>query len=307
MKEISEVLKGIELSDDQVKALDSFFEQYTQQIKVKVEADLREAITEEVKGQLDFSKEDAEKAFELFEADCEKAFELYEADCEKAFELYEEDCEKAAGLMLEDAQKEYTENMTKALQELYEEIEVRVKSDILESQEMKALTKIKEAISPIMLNEEQKKMLDEIEDLRKEKESINEEKAALSREKIIDTLMKDFPVQFEEQVRGFIEKAATEDEIYERFNTIVEMIDIDASVLKKTKIEEECALEAGKKKKEIKKEKEKEKKPMTEEAEGIFEVGKKDDKKIEKEIVSFSDDEQDLINLVFAQTAPIAR
>lgn len=308
--EISEILSGIELTDDQVKALDKFFEDFTQQVKDKSAEELREIVTEEVKADLEITREDAEKAFELFEADCEKAFELFEADCDEAFGLFEADAEKAADLMLEDVQKEYTENMTKALQDVYEDIEARVKSDVLESQEMKALNKIKEAVSPILLSEDQKKMLDEIQELRKQKEEIAEEKAVISREKIIETLMRDFPTQYEEQVRGFISKAKDEDEIYERFNTIVEMIDIDSQSLTKKAVEEEEIKSKsevdGKHKKADKKEAIKSKSAIREvNEEAIIEVSKKDDKEIEKNL--FDDEEEDLINLVFAQALPARR
>ena len=311
---ISEVLKGIELSDEQTKALDSFFENYTNYVKEKAKKELHEVVIEEVKAKMEdgvILKEEAEKAFALYEEDCKKAFELYKEDCEKAFMLFEEDADKAFNMGIEDSindtQKEYTENMTKALQDLYEDIEERVKIDVFESKEFKALDKIREAVTPIMLNEDQKKLLDELEELKKEKEIISEEKEELNREKIINTLMKDFPIQYEEQVRNFISNAKDEEEIYERFNHIVEMIEVDPDMIKKTEPIEEAEEDKEDEKKDeekeelkIKKKKKKkeEKESMAEES--IFNVTKKDVEQ-KKNISGFTEDEENLINLAFPQ------
>jgi hypothetical protein len=229
---ISEVLKNIELNEEQQKALDTFFAEYAESIKTSTETTLRESITEELKtAQAEnlISKEDAEKTFEMFKEDAEKAFELFKADAEKAFELFNEDATKAADLMLKDAQNEYTENMTRALQDIYESIETRVKSDFCESNEFKALEAVKAAVAPVMMNEDYNKVMEELEALKAEKNAIVEEKEELTKEKVIETLIKDLPEQYVETVRKFVSNAKNEDEIYERWNSIVEMLQADPS------------------------------------------------------------------------------
>jgi len=308
MTNIAEVLQDIELSDDHVKALDEFFEGHTQQIREQVTEELREEITEEVKSEVEITREDAERAFELFEADCEKAFELFEKDAEKAFELFESDAEKAFELGIEDVQKEYTENMTKALQDIYEDIEERAKSDVMESKEFKALEQVRKAIAPIVLTEDQKELLDEIEKVRAEKEALAEEKQVIERAKIIDTLMADFPEKYEEAVRKFIESAKTEDEIYERFNTMCEMIEIDPEDIQ-TVIDEEEDVDDEDDEDDVDDEEDvvnedtnddEDKEVFTE---SIVNVKNKESKTKEK-IPGLSQEDEDLINLAFAQMAP---
>jgi len=213
MKDLEKILGNIEITEEQIKALDIFFEDY----KTKIENNVKKSITNEDKD-VDLSKyvlkKDAEKSFDLFYEDAEKAFDLFKKDCEKAFDL-----------ATNDLQKEYTENMTKALHEVYVDIEERVKHDFFESVEFKTLEKVKQVMAPILLNEEQKEMLDQWKTLEEEKKSLNEEKQEIKREKIISTLMKEFPVEYAEQVKTFISGAKSNNEIYERFNLIVEMIE----------------------------------------------------------------------------------
>jgi Ca2+-binding EF-hand superfamily protein len=60
---IPEILNTIELSEEQIKALDKFFESWTRDM---------------TKGLI--SEGDAEKAFNKFASDAEKAFKLFEKD-----------------------------------------------------------------------------------------------------------------------------------------------------------------------------------------------------------------------------------
>lgn len=219
LKDLEKVLGNIDLSDEQIKALDVFFEDY----KNKIEENIKKTVINEEK---------IDKSKYVLKADAEKAFDKFYEEAEGAFELFKKDCEKAFDLATNDLQKEYTENMTKALHELYVDIEERVKQDFFESVEFKTLEKIKEVINPILLNEEQKNILDEYKKLEEEKRAIDEEKQEIKREKIITTLMKEFPVEYAEQVKTFISGAKSNNEIYERFNVIVEMLENNPNSIK---------------------------------------------------------------------------
>ncbi len=296
---ISEILKDIELTDEQVKALDEFFENFTNEIRESAADELRETIKEEVMEEVDVNIDDAEAAFNLFKSDCEKAFDSFEEDCEVAFEMFESDAEKAFDLGMNDAKKLYTENMTRALQDVYDDIEERVKADIVESQEFKAIEQIKNAVAPLILTEDQKAIKDELEELKAEKQIIEEEKEELNREKIIETLMKDFPEQYEETVRKFIDRAKNEDEIYERFKTVVEMIDADSVNIKTSDDIDIDDID------DINEEDEEE--VIAEE--GIFDVEKKDKETKESKreggaINPFTEEDLELLGLAFPQVAP---
>lgn len=238
ISKIAGILESIELSDAQVVALDGFFEEYTKNIVDKTKKglanEIKAQITEEVNKNIPKDVKQAEKAFDLFENDTRKAFELFEGDAEKAFDLFEKDAEKAFELYKEDLQKEYTERMRKALLDIYEDIEGRVKKDLVESNEFKALDSIKKAVAPIMLSEEQKSIIKQAEAIKAERQAVTEEKAEMEKEKVIKTLIEDFPKEYAVAVEKFINQAKNVDEVYERFNTMVEMIDIDTNNKKKT-------------------------------------------------------------------------
>jgi len=80
MKDLEKILGNIEITEEQIKALDIFFEDY----KTKIENNVKKSITNEDKD-VDLSKyvlkKDAEKSFDLFYEDAEKAFDLFKKDC----------------------------------------------------------------------------------------------------------------------------------------------------------------------------------------------------------------------------------
>lgn len=219
---IPEILNTINLDEEQIKALDTFFKDWTEDIKASTK---KEMISESKIPKGYIKKKDAEKAFKLYGEDAEKAFKLYEKDTEKAFDLAKTDWQEEFNTILEDKQDQYTESMAKAMQDIYEEIESKVKKDFEVSEEYKAFQKVKDAIIPVTINESQKQMLEKIQDMERKEVILEENERELSKNVAINALLKDFPQEYTETVRKFISKAENEEEVYERFNTIVEMVD----------------------------------------------------------------------------------
>lgn len=213
-----DALKDVQLTDDQVAALDHFFTEHTKNIRSEIESDFQNEMTE-LKSEIEalksnpitegnenlITKEDATKALELFKEDAAKAFELFKEDNVKAFELF-----KA------DLNKQYSENMVEALQSLYVELHERVKEDFKMSDEYKAFEKFINIAKPMVLKEKES-LFEEIENLRSEKEKLSQEKEELAKKDTITTLLESFPKEHIEEARAFLESASSEDEIYERF------------------------------------------------------------------------------------------
>ena len=300
MKDITKILSNITLTDEQIEALDQFFEGYSKKLK---KAAFMESAQEVKK-----VKRDAEKAFNLFKEDAEKAFNLFAEDADKAFQLFEKDAEKAFKLYQEDLQKEYTQYMVEAIEDLYSDIENRVKNDFMESKEWQAIDKIKSALQPLIISEDEKAMLDKLALLEQEKAALTEEKQELDRHKIITTLLTDFPAKYVESVKKFISAAKTNDEIYERFDSMLEMLEID---LKDAKNYDESGDQEAMKTL-TKKKSQTVKKPVIEErkkvkrnnpyVESIFNTETKETlNKKQSRNKFFTEEEEALINLVFPQ------
>jgi len=219
---IPEILNTINLDEEQIKALDTFFKDWTEEISTSVK---KEFIGEGKVPKGYMKKVDAEKAFDLYTKDTEKAFELYREDTEKAFDIAKQDWQEEFNQILETKQGQYTESMAKAMQDIYEEIEVRVQKDFQTSEEYSAFQKVKEAIIPVTITESQKQMLDKIKGMEEKELILEQNEKELSKSVAINTLLQDFPQEYVETVRKFISKAVDEEDVYSRFNTIVEMVD----------------------------------------------------------------------------------
>jgi len=216
---VPEILNNINLDETQIAALDTFFKEWTEDIKTATKAELV------AEGADMISRADAQKAFELYEADAEKAFALYEGDTEKAFEFAKRDWQKEFDAILEEKENKYTESLTMAIQDIYEEVENKVKEDFKHSPEYQALQRVKDIMIPMVISEDQKEILAKLEQVVEKEKVLEESQKALSKDQVIATLLQDFPREYAETVKNFISKAKDEEEVYERFNTIVEMID----------------------------------------------------------------------------------
>lgn len=249
LKEIKELLESANLDEKQIKALDEFFEAYTTKVREDERGKLKTNKTSEDEM---IPKKDAEMAFKRFQEDAETAFNLFKEDSIKAFDLFKVDAKKAFELYGEDLQQEYTENMIKGLQELYTDIEERVKQDFLESQDVKVLNDIKKTVAPLFVAEKEQILLEEIERLKAERIDMLSETKELSRGKLISELVSGFPKEYVEDIKDFISTGRTEDDIYERFSVICELIDKGA-LNKKSITEEESKITEKKKEESSKK------------------------------------------------------
>jgi hypothetical protein len=304
MKEFMQIFEGIEISEEQEKALGVFFENYKEKLHKEFMEEAAKNTTKESEEKVDLSKyvliEDAEKAFDLFEKDAEKAFELFESHAERAFELFEEDSEKAFNLHEEDIRNQYTENMAKAIQEIYSDVEARVKKDFMESKEYKTFEQIKSLVIPT-LESDNHELIAKIKQLSEEKEIEAEKTKKLAKDRTIAVLLKDIPAEYSETVKKFIEKGTDEDDVVAKFNAIIEILETKITNESKNTIDEKATFV----RKTVKKETET---PVTEEAniktekqdaEHVFEYESVEISKGEgkQEVNAFTESEREMLTL----------
>ncbi len=305
---IKEILEGANLNEEQVKALDGFFEDVVEKIR-KEERSKQTSFNESNEEMI--SKKVAELAFENFKKDSKVAFELFQEDAKKSYSLFREDAQKAFELYAEDLQNQYSENFVKALHDVYVDVSERAKRDFMESGDAKILGDIKQIVSPIVVGSNSKQLLEEINQLKKEKEMILEESKKVSRESIIQSLVSDFPKEYAETAYEFINGAETEDQIYERFSSFCEMAKcfsgkpiVEEKTTKKPtqkEIVEECSTKKKEEKPTQKKpvEKPKPKRIITEELDKPTLQTKTQEKSSSKpEEKLFSKEEEELLGLV---------
>ena len=182
-------------------------------------------LEEDAENAFNLFKEDAEGAFNKLKIDSEQAFALFESDAESAFDLFMEEAETAGEMMSEDLKNVYAEKSMKAIEDLYESIEGEVKSAFLESEEYRALMEIKKIATPFVLEESDDELAKKIVSLSSQKETLFEEVESLKKKEIISSLISDFPVKQASIIQEFIEKGRDENEIYERFSTVIELLE----------------------------------------------------------------------------------
>jgi hypothetical protein len=268
LEKFKEVFSNIEINEDQAKALNSFFEEYSHSLEKKVKAKYEHAFNPEKNGYIKavdaekafelFKKEsemafeaykadnerafelferDAEMAFDAFEKDAELAFEAFENDSQKAFALFEEDAKGAFGLFMEDSSKafdmfnqdvitEHSEKMAQIIEDLYPTLEEKVRQDLLASDEFKIYESFKHQIKPFLVNESETEhsLRKQVDFLKAELESLNEEKEVSERDQTIEDLISDLPAKEMKIVKSYIEKAKNTDEIFERYNLAMELL-----------------------------------------------------------------------------------
>lgn len=222
--EISEALKGVELNEEQEKSMTEFLSVFAEDIKAKTLAQAQ-VINEDEIVKREKTKYDEELAKVVEEN--KQAFALFEEKAREAFTLFHDDSKKAFEAGREDLRAEYTETMAQALEDLFEEVEARAKQDIFESDEFKAFETIKKVIAPMIVEGDKQSVFEEVQALKAEKEQLLADKANGERTKVIATLLEDFPAEHTSAVEKFISCGKTIDEVYDRFNVIVEMLQTD--------------------------------------------------------------------------------
>ena len=225
--DIKEVLNTIELNDDQIKALDQYFEEFSERISAKaikayVEANgsVDGSEVEELKKQVELHK----TAFELFENDVDKAFEIFEEHADKAFAKFEEDVEKAFVLYEEDLQNDFTSKMVEALDSLYGNLKEKAQQEFFESSEYAAFKKITEIVMPYVegVNQELKAKLMDLETSIASEKQKNKE---LSRKTMIDEFVSGIPETHAAKARAFLEESNSEEEILQRYDLFLAFLE----------------------------------------------------------------------------------
>ena len=220
MEKILKVLEGIELNEDQIKAFDEFFTEFTENVKNETSEVYQEEL-DKLEG----------KVSELTEG------KYSPENVEKAFELYKEDISKENSEVITDLKEEMATQLAESVQSVYEDIEARVKQDVSQSKEMQIIENIKSAIAPLMVKDES--LVEEVNSLQEELQTLKGQKAELTREKTIATLLEDIPAEFNTYVRNFISEGKTEDEIYERFETLLPIIEMKIKNIDEDIVDEE--------------------------------------------------------------------
>lgn len=232
LDEIKALLEDAKLTEAQVKAFDAYMENFALELKKKYS----KAFNESESGEM-IPKKIAEKAFNQLRQDSKVAFELIQEDYKKSFDALKADYKKSFELYAEDKANEYSEHMINALQELYGDVEERVKKNFFESNDAKVLNDVKKIMTPLIASKENQTLLEEVERLKSINNALLEDNESINRDRTINALVKDFPEEYSETVKEFIDGAKSEDEILERFTVICEMI--EKGVINKKVVNEE--------------------------------------------------------------------
>ena len=225
--DIKEVLNSIELTTEQITALDHFFEEYSNQISAKAVETYIESNGHVDSGEVEELKKQVklhQTAFELFERDVDKAFEIFEEHADRAFAKFEEDVEKAFVLYEEDLQNDFTTKMVESLDSLYSTLKDKAQQDFFESSEYAAFSQIKNIVMPYVegANAELKaKLLDLETSIASEKQKNQE----LSKKTMIDEFVSGIPEQHVSKARAFLEESNSEDEILQRYDLFLAFLE----------------------------------------------------------------------------------
>lgn len=174
----------------------------------------------------DIAMENAEKTLAVAMENAEKAFNLFAEDSEKAFNLAMEDSEKAFTLVQEDLIKEHSETMSRAMDHLYETLLEKAKEEIYESDDFSVIRKIKEILAPVILEESNEvTLMSKIRELEKKLSLVNEEKINNEKDQIIESLVDELPIKEAKIVRNYISEANSIQEVYERYNLAISLLE----------------------------------------------------------------------------------
>lgn len=219
MEDFLKAIEGLQITEEQETKLEEWVSSFRKQIS----EESAERISE-----LESELENQQSSGLYSEENISKALDLYEQDAERAFELAQEDAQKEAAVMLEEVKEDFTKKFAEALEKIYEDVEERVKSDLSDSREFRALGAIAEIVTELGVDSDSETLLEEnrrLQDRIDELESSNED---LSKENIVNDLVSDLPEEVQETVKEFVSVAESEEDIYHRFNAISELLQKDA-------------------------------------------------------------------------------
>lgn len=214
LEKLKAVFDDISITAEQQTALDEFFEEFYENVKTNVKEEVEQEINENANDDSDSEMISKDEALEALRLQKEEFLE----DAEKAFGKATED-------LRNEIANEYSEKFTKALEEMYETIYEKVQTDFVKSEEGIALETVKKVVQPLIVNESNEHLITKIQSLESALQEVNEEKQELSRKELINNLISDIDESDKEMVVEFIEGAKSEDEIYERFNSVMSLIE----------------------------------------------------------------------------------
>lgn len=214
LEKLKAVFDDISITAEQQTALDEFFEEFYENVKSNVKEEVEQEFSENVDSESDSEMISKDEALEALRLQREEFLE----DAEKAFSRATDD-------LRNEIADEYSEKFAKALEEMYETIYEKVQTDFVKSEEGVALETVKKVVQPLIVNESNEHLITKIQSLESALQEVNEEKQELSRKELINNLISDIDESDKEMVVEFIEAAKTEDEIYERFNSVMSLIE----------------------------------------------------------------------------------
>lgn len=223
LKELANLFENIEVDEKQANAIKEFFSLFSEDVKLKAETELKDEI-QTLNEELEKAKSGSESA------EAVKKLADFEANAEKAFAAFQEDAETAANRMVEDLKEEHAKQLADALDKLYEDVEARAQEDFKSSKEYASLMNVIKAVKPMIVSDDNKSLLEEIETLNKKVEELTGKTTELSKKDIIAGLVEGFSEEHKKTMIEFMEAAKTEDEIYERFNAVASLIESDTSM-----------------------------------------------------------------------------
>jgi len=209
IEKFKNVLDNIVINEEQKTALHEFFSEFSNILREKIR---EEVILENEKTETTVDTSEFEVLFEEKLIVAKKQWEE-----EKALEI---------NALKETLQEEYAEELTSALEELYESVEVKVKADLSKTKEFAALETIKEAILPLINNEDTQAIAKEVGELRKEKAVLESFINDTRRENIIEDLVADFSEKKAAVIKEFLAECTDEEEIYKAFNRVVSIFEM---------------------------------------------------------------------------------
>jgi hypothetical protein len=214
LERLKTVLSDVEINEDQKAALDAFLIELSETLAQKAEA--------KYQGQI----KDLELQLESKGTTIDPKEYISISEAEAAFNLAMQDAEKAFYMVQEDVIAESSEIMSKTIEDIYEDLKIKAQEEAIKSPQFEALNKIKEILTPSIISEASSDSLaKKVKELESQLTSIAEEKEVLEREKIIESLVSELPKKEAKIVRNYIEEAKSIDDVYERFNLALALLE----------------------------------------------------------------------------------
>lgn len=214
LERLKTVLSDVEINEDQKAALDAFLIELSETLAKKAESKYQEEISE-LKVQLENKVTEVDPKEYMPISVAEAAFNLATQDAKKAFEMVQE-----------DIINESSEIMSKTIEDIYEDLKIKAQEEAIKSPQFESLNKIKEILAPSIISESSSESLaKKVKDLENKLTSIEEEKEVLEREKIIESLISELPKKEAKVVKSYIEEAKSLEDVYERFNLALAILE----------------------------------------------------------------------------------